>query len=177
MNFGTHSQQICELHVTLLNANKVILVTAGGRRVVVDAPPGSSRDGELSEFQAKFTVKDLGIQARISMGLAGYTPIWQTTRIVHQGEYLPMHQPVVTLCPGAKWNKVASHYCTFCHSSLRNRQGRLGPFESCWFCMDSPTWHHGHCCPHNPESREWNGTPHHYQYDGGLRSFLRTLPF
>ena len=72
MNFGTHSQQLCELHVTLLNANRVILVTAGGRRVVVDAPPGSSRDGELSEFQGKFTVKDLGIQARISMGLVGY---------------------------------------------------------------------------------------------------------
>ena len=177
MNVLSHSQQICELQVILLNANRVILVTPSGRQVVVEAPQGCPRERTLHEFQVKFTVKDLGIHARILMGLAGYTPIWQTMRIVHQGNYLPMHRPVVTLSPRAEWHEVASHYCTFCYYSLQNKHGRLGPFEECWFCLDSPTWHHGYCCPHNPESSEWNGIPHRHQYNRGLRNFLRTLPF
>ena len=131
MNCGSHSQQTCELEIILLNANRVILVTPSGRRVVVEAPPGRPRERTLHEFQVNFTVKDLGVHARILMGLAGYTPIWQTMRIVHQGHYLPMHQPVVTLYPSAKWYKVASHYCTFCYYSLQNKHRRLGPFEEC----------------------------------------------
>ena len=177
MNWGSPSQQIFGLEVFQLNPNRAVLCSPSGRLVIVDAPPGCPGESIIQEFQAKFTAKDLGIQARVLMGLAGYTPIWQTTRILYQGDHLPMHQPVATLCPGAAWNRVAGSQCTFCYSVLCNRQGWVGPFENCWYCMDSPTWHHGICCPHNPRSIEWNGTPHHQQYYRGLRSFLRTLPF
>lgn len=116
----------------------------------------------------------------------------------HQGRHLPMHQPVVTLCPRAEWHNTAHHFCTFCHYGLENKQGELGPFEGCWFCLDRPAWHHGHCCPHNSASREWNGIPHLRLYRSSaqwepptwteqdpnphqdsreFRSWLRTLPF
>ena len=177
MDLGTQTQQIYEFEVLQLNPIEAVLRSPCGKLVVVWAPQGCLGASMLQEFQAKFTAKDLGIQARVLMVLAGYTPIWQTTRILYQGDYLPMHQPVPPLCPGAAWNRVASSQCKFCYSVLCNRQGWVGPFENCWYCMDSPTWHHGLCCPHNPSSREWNGTPHQQQYDRGLRSFLRTLAF
>ena len=200
-------QQICELQIISLDAKSIVLVTPRGRQVVVRAPPGYPNRRDHQEFQWNYTVKDLGIQARLALGLEGYTPIWQTTRIRFQGAHLPMHRPVATLCPQAEWYYTANHYCTFCHFGLRNLRGRLGPFRECWFCQDSPTWHHGHCCPHNPAAREWNGVPHllqiqrraswdsdnwtvHNPRDEGnlqdpnlcqdsrdFRNWLRTLPF
>ena len=175
-------QQVCELRIIRWDANRMVLNTPSGRQVVVNAPPGHPRWRAFPEFQWSYTVKDLGIHARIITGLDGYTPIWQTTRIWHQGTHLPMHQPVVTLCPRAEWYNTANHYCTFCHYGLENKRGKLGPFEKCWFCLDRPAWHHGHCCPHNPLAREWNGAPHLLQYQKwnycrGFKDWLRTLPF
>ena len=175
-------QEVCELRIISWDANRIVLSTPSGRQVVVNAPPGHPRWRALQEFQWNYTVKDLGIDARIRAGLDGYTPIWQTTRIWHQGIHLPMHQPVVTLCPRAEWHNTANHYCTFCHYGLENKSGRLGPFAKCWFCLDTPAWHHGHCCPHNPSAREWNGAPHRLQYQKwnycrGFQDWLRTLPF
>ena len=198
MNYGGHLQQVCELRIILWDAYRIILVTPSGRQVVVEAPPGHPTRRVFQEFQWSYTVKDLGIHARILMGVEGYTPLRQTTRIWHQGRPLPMHQPVVTLCPRAEWHNTAHHFCTFCHYGLENKQGELGPFEGCWFCLDRPAWHHGHCCPHNSASREWNGIPHLRLYRSSaqwepptwteqdpnphqdsreFRSWLRTLPF
>ena len=160
-----HSQQVFELEMAFLDECRVILVTPKGRQVTVDAPLGSDRNRERQEFQAKYTIKDLAIHARLLMGLEGYTPIRQTMRIVHEGRYLPMHQPLVTLCPLARWHRIADTHCTFCHSQLQNKDGELGPYAHCRFCLDGPTWHHGYCCPHNPKSRQWNGTPHLLRYN------------
>ena len=104
-------QEVGELRIISWDANRIVL-TIRGRQVVVNAPPGHPRWRALQEFQWNYTVKDLGIDARIRAGLDGYTPIWQTTRIWHQGTHLPMHQPVVALCPRAEWHNAANHYCT-----------------------------------------------------------------
>ena len=153
-------QQVWELRIVAWNAARIILTTPEGRQVTVSAPQGHPRVRVLYEFQWQFLVKDLGIHARCAMGLEPYTPVGKTTRIIHAGRYLPMHQPVVTLCPHAGWYNTAQHYCTFCLCSLQNKRGSLGPFQGCWFCLDSPAWHHGGCCPHNPLSTQWNGPPH-----------------
>ena len=155
-----HAQQVCELQIVAWNAARIILVTPQGRQVTVRAPPGHPRFRVLFEFQWQFLVKDLGLQARCELGLEAYTPTWETTRIKHEGRYLPMHRPVATLCPHSSWYNAALNYCTFCLCSLQNKKGDLGPFQGCWFCLDSPAWHHGGCCPHNPQSPNWNGPPH-----------------
>ena len=155
-----YAQQIFELRIVAWNTARIILVTPQGRQVTVRAPPGHPMLRVLFEFQWQFMVKDLGLQARSELGLEAYTPTWETTRIKHEGKYLPMHRPVATLCPHSSWYNAAQHYCTFCLCSLQNKRGDLGPFQGCRFCLDSPSWHHGGCCPHNPQSPNWNGPPH-----------------
>ena len=170
-------QQLYELNIQAWNPARITIATSTGFQVNVQAPPGDIEIRRLFEFQRRFLVKDLGIHARLLLGKEGYTPTWQTTRIRHHGNYLPMHQPVATLCPSAECYHEAMYYCTFCRGELRNRHGAVGPFEWCWFCLDSPTWHHGACCPHNPMAVEWNGMPHRLIHQANYRSFLRTLPW
>ncbi len=171
------SQAVFELQLIQVEGTKAVLITPEGLRVTVTPPPGNAKQGGLPEFQSKFMIKDLGIQARLLMGLSGYTRTCQTTRIVHQGEYLPMHLPVIAICPRAAQYRDANQYCTFCWQDLRNRKGESGAFRECWFCLDSPSWHHGACCPHNPMAREWNGLPHRSVHQANMQRFIRTLPF
>ena len=36
--------------------------------------------------------------------------------------------------------------CEYCHSTFPPESL---PFRSCWYCDDSPSFHHGRCCPQN----------------------------
>ena len=36
--------------------------------------------------------------------------------------------------------------CEYCHSTFPPESL---PFRSCWYCDDSPSFHHGRCCPRN----------------------------
>ena len=170
-------QVIWELQLETVETTKATVISPEGRRLTVAPPPGGSNEYGTSEFQPGYLVKDLGIDARLLLGLPGYTQPWRTTRIVHQGEYLPMHQPLIALCPDAAHYSAANLLCTFCRRGLWNKQGIAGAFKACWFCRDSPTLHHGACCPHNPMAREWNGVPHHRLHQTNMQSYIRTLPF
>ena len=170
-------QVVWELQLETLEPTKATVISPEGRRLVVAPPPSGSNDYGTSEFQPGYLVKDLGIDARQLLGLPGYTQPWRTTRIVHQGEYLPMHQPLIALCPDAAHYSAANLLCTFCKRGLWNKQGIAGAFKACWFCRDSPSLHHGACCPHNPMAREWNGVPHHRLHQANMQNFIRTLPF
>ena len=39
----------------------------------------------------------------------------------------------------------ADTFCMICREF-----GRV-PYAECWYCGDSPSWHHGRCCPERPE--------------------------
>ena len=171
------NQTVFELQLILVEPTQAVLITPAGSRIAVTPPPGNVKQGDSPEFQPGFVIKDLGILVRQRMGLSGYTRTSQTTRIVHQGEYLPMHLPVIAMCPRAPQYRNANRYCTFCWQDLRNKKGESGAFRKCWFCLDSPSWHHGACCPHNPAAREWNGTPHRSVHHANMQRFIRTLPF
>lgn len=41
------------------------------------------------------------------------------------------------------------------------------PFEECWYCGDSPSWHHRRCCPDKPQRRR--GVPNQPSRLGGRR--------
>ena len=171
-------QSIFELQLIEVKATGATLIDPSGKQVIVLPPDVDFSYHETAEFQRHYLVKDLGIQARILLGLQGYTKPWESTRIVFEpGEYLPMHLPVVALCPDSTFFHKSLSECTFCQSSLRNRRGFVGPFRECWFCMDSPSTHHGACCPHNPLAQEWNGAPHLQQHRANMVDLIRTLPF
>ena len=170
-------QEVFELQLITVEPTWAVLVTPKGEVLTIEPPCWGAGKQCPPEFSWRFLIKDLGILARLHMGLSGYTEPWRTTRVVHEGEYMPMHLPVAALCPKADWCRAARLYCTFCGLGLRNNRGKLGAFKVCWFCKDQPTTHHGACCPHNPVSKEWNGMPHWQQHRKNIRSFLRTLPF
>ena len=170
-------QEIFELQLVSIEPSWAVLVTPKGDFLTVEPPRWAAGEQCPPEFGWRYLIKDLGIQARIMMGLPGYTQPWMTTRLVHEGVYLPMHLPLVALCPKADWCRTSKVYCNFCGWGLRNHRGKLGAFKACWFCKDQPANHHGACCPHNPASKEWNGMPHWQRHQKNIRSFLRTLPF
>ena len=145
-------QEVFELQLITIEPTRLVVVAPAGEHVTVRPPPVDPWEQCFPEFSSRFLIKDLGIQARLLMGLPGYTQPWQTTRVVHEGEYLPMHLPVAAMCPGAAWYRTANLYCTFCARGLRNSKGKLGAFRDCWFCKDSPATHHGACCPRNPSA-------------------------
>ena len=116
-------------------------------------------------------VKDLGRLARGTLGMNPTTPLYLTTRITYHGNVLPMHRPLATLLDSSSAHHQRAHqFCHFCGESMRGciQEGSAtrarGPYEECWFCLDQPSWHHGRCCPHNPESEFCDGTPHHERY-------------
>ena len=116
-------------------------------------------------------VKDLGRLARLEMGLEPTTPLHLSTRIVYQGVVLPMHKPISTLLDSNScYYAMAQRCCHFCRCPLRGnrREGdplvTSGPYDKCFFCDDTPAWHHGACCPHNQASVYCDGTPHATRY-------------
>ena len=169
-------QQTFELELLYLSRYRARVGTPLGTVLEILAPPGSDSLG-TGIFRQNYTVKDLGIQVRTQMGLPGYTQTHQTTRVMHQGQELPMHRPIASLDEDNPFWHETMHWCIFCHKELLNKANQRGPFRSCWFCQDAPSWHHGHCCPHNPCSRNWNGKPHKVQHQMNIRSFLKSLPF
>ena len=170
------NQKAFKLELLHLSRHTAMVGTPQGTVLEILAPPGSERLG-AAIFQRNYTIKDLGIQARTQMGLPGYTQAHQSTRVMHQGQELPMHRPVASLDEDNPFWHETMHWCIFCRRELLNKTNQRGPFRSCWFCHDAPSWHHGDCCPHNSSSRNWNGKPHRVQHQMNIRSFLKSLPF
>ena len=170
-------QEVFELQLLSVQLDRARVVCPRGTCLEVLCPPGPLQLRSKQVFQRKFLIKDLGIQARQILGLPGYTQTWQTTRVLHQGVNLPMHLPLLALCPRYYDHEQLKESCTFCECQLVNRGGKVGPYQYCWFCGDSPATHHGACCPHNPEALAWNGTPHRQQHFRHVRNFLNSLPF
>ena len=170
-------QEIFEVQLLTVELDRAEIVSPQRKHLVVMCPLELLRGRSKPTFQRNFLIKDLGIQARQLMGLPGYTQTWQTTRVVHQGEYMPMHLPLLALCPGSHLYKTVREHCTFCEHQLVNRKGEIGAFQYCWFCSDSPATHHGACCPHNPSAPTWNGIPHRQQHERHIMKYLSTLPF
>ena len=176
-NRGGLEQEVFELQLLAVELDRAKIVCPRGTHLEVMCPLGLFQTRSKPAFQRNFLIKDLGIQARQLLGLPGYTQTWQTTRVLHQGGYLPMHLPLLALCPSSHlYNQVKEH-CAFCEGQLVNRRGEVGAFQYCWFCGDSPATHHGACCPHNPEALAWNGTPHRQQHSRHVRNYLNSLPF
>ena len=51
---------------------------------------------------------------------------------------------------GVAWSVVDNERrCSICFERARV------PFDECWFCGQSPSWHHGRCCPDKPRRHEW----------------------
>ena len=110
-------------------------------------------------------VKDLGRWARRNLGLPGRTQPGVFTKIIWKNKALGLNQPLAILLEG-EIQQRANRTCTFCRSPLRKKQDKSGPYGSdgpypfCHFCDDSPTWHHGWCCPQNPLSPTYKGLTH-----------------
>ena len=110
-------------------------------------------------------VKDLGRWARRNLGLPGRTQPGVFTKIIWKDRALGLNQPLAVLVEG-ELQQHANKTCTFCQSPLRKGPGKSGPYSTdgpfpfCNFCDDSPTWHHGWCCPQNPLSPTYKGLTH-----------------
>ena len=50
-------------------------------------------------------------------------------------------------CPTAATDN--ERRCSICYDRARV------PFDECWFCGQSPSWHHGRCCPDKPRTGTW----------------------
>ena len=140
-------------------------------------------DSEQSPYPGvALHVKDLGKLARKEMGLPPSTPLFMSTRVVYEGNVLPMHRPLATLLASdSPFYHMAQRCCHFCRRPLRgNRRGgeplvTAGPYNQCLFCEDTPAWHHGACCPHNEAAPYCQGMPHASRYRRHWRSHLATL--
>ena len=95
-------QEIFELQLITVEPTFVVVVTPNRDFITIHA-----EEIGFLEFDWRFLIKDLGIWARLYMGLPGYTEPYRTTRVVHEGDYMPMHLPVVALCPTARWYRTA----------------------------------------------------------------------
>ena len=138
-----------------IDSEQATLTTLSGKEVVV-------------RFKANVlsaVVKDLGRWARRNLGLPGRTQPGVFTKIIWKDRALGLNQPLAILVEG-KLQQHANKTCTFCQSPLRKRldkpgpYGTDGPYPFCHFCDDSPTWHHGWCCPQNPLSPTYKGLTH-----------------
>ena len=162
-------ESIDESQATLftLDGTSVSILLAFGSRI----PGRASAQGMpyLRVYQGEsMTVKALGIAARRALGLQPRTPLHVTTRILWRNEVLPMHRPLGTLLdPGAKAFRTTNETCYLCHTLLRTgtRMQDRGPFLGCYFCNDSPSWHHGACCPHNKQSNFFTGRSHRERFE------------
>ena len=117
------------------------------------------------------TVKRLGILARRALGLPGRTPLDTTTRITWGEQTLHVHRPIGTLLPenSEEFHSINKH-CMFCKEQLlHNSTDMVGPYKYCSFCGDSPSWHHGGCCPFNPCSQYYHGLSHTQRFEVSTR--------
>ena len=171
-------QQIFALHLQEIDESHALLYTLDGKEVEVGL---SFRVQDLCDHALEIWrrpypgcalhVKDLGKLARKEMGLDPTTPLHISTRIIYNGEVLPMHRPLSTLLDkDSTYYHMAQICCHFCRGPLRgNRRGgdpliTAGPYAHCFFCQDSPAWHHGACCPHNEAAPYCDGMPHTSRY-------------
>ena len=118
------------------------------------------------------TAKHLGIYARRCLGMPGRTPLHTTTRIVWQGTPLHVHRPIATLLDETTEEfQIANTHCLYCKQRLQHDDPQQsGPFRSCYFCFDSPSWHHGECCPFNPGSKHYHGRSHFQRFEEAYHS-------
>ena len=133
------------------------------------------------------TMKHLGILARRALGLPGRTPLGVSVRVIMGTKVLGIHQPLGTLMDKqSREYSWANQHCHCCQQGLlgptfeyswANPHG-IEPFAHCYFCGDSPSWHHGWCCPHNPQSNFYRGPSHTSRYHDHVRRARRdnTLP-
>ena len=115
-----------------------------------------------------WVVKDLGRWARRNLGLRGRTEPGEFTQIIWKNQVLGINQPLAILLEeGQECNDSALRNCTFCLNPLRILSnevppchGQPAPFPYCYFCEDTPSWHHGWCCPQNATSCMYRGPTH-----------------
>ena len=145
--------------LTLLEIDdqKALLTNLAGREVEV----------LFRHHLSTIVAKDLGRWARRNLGLRGRTKPGVFTQIIWKGQVLGINQPLATLLEeGQPSREAALRACTFCRNPLRNDDasstacGRSSPFYYCYFCGDKPAWHHGWCCPQNPDSPFHTGPTH-----------------
>ena len=132
------------------------------------------------------TMKHLGIVARRGLGLPGRTPLGTSVRILLGTKVLGIHQPLATLMDAqSREYSWASQHCHCCLQGLlgptyeyswANPHG-IKPFDHCYYCGDSPSWHHGWCCPHNPKSKFYRGSSHTSRYQEQVRRAKRDNTF
>ena len=118
------------------------------------------------------TAKHLGIYARRGLGLPGRTPLHTSTRILWQGAPLHVHRPIATLLEvQSEEFQIANTHCLYCKQQLQHDDPRhSGPFHTCYFCYDTPAWHHGECCPFNPGSKHFHGRSHTQRFEAAFHS-------
>ena len=174
---ATPQQDFFLLNLENIDESQATLSTLDGTSVSILLSFGSRIAGRASAHGMPYlriyqgesmTVKALGIAARRALGLQPRTPLHVTTRLLWGNEVLPMHRPLGTLLgEDAKAFRTAYENCYLCHSTLRQgaRQEDRGPFLGCYFCNDSPSWHHGACCPHNTQSRFFQGKSHRERFE------------
>ena len=115
-----------------------------------------------------WVAKDLGRWARRNMGMKARTEPGEFTRIIWKDQVLGINQPLAMLLEKGKYGREwALGHCTFCLNPLRSSHGGVGPypepirpFPHCYFCEDTPAWHHGWCCPQNATSCMYRGPTH-----------------
>ena len=175
------SQDFFILTLLHIDERKAELSTLDGNTVEVLLAFGTRISGRANSAEPyrrtypgdRLTVKALGIAARRELGLRPRTLLHMTTRILWQNTVLPMHRPVATfLSKHTKAYQKACNECHFCRDTLRKGRENEedGPFPSCFFCKDSPAWHHGACCPHNPLSRYYHGRTHKERFEDLVRA-------
>ena len=195
-------QQIFALNLTSINENRAILSTLGGQEVTVGLnfqPHTVERDlgfsvskdpealmkvaqgerrrrskvGPIRDLGLNDTVMDLGMTARLLMGLSPRTPLGVTTRVMAEDKVLSMWRPIITLIHTPSAHFVSLHHlanitCHFCRATMnpvKDEPFTEGPFRWCFFCEDYPAWHHGRCCPYNWTSAYCRGTSHKERYE------------
>ena len=140
-----------------IDKDKARLSTMAGKEVEVHFR------GNISTHVAK----DLGRWARRNLGLKERTELGEFTQIVWKDQILGINHPLSWLLKEEQSNSPERTIpCTFCQNPLvagptaASSLAALGPFPFCYFCNDTPAWHHGWCCPQNPGSSMYRGRTH-----------------
>ena len=177
-------QKVFLLNLLQVTETSVVLATLEGDEITIRVTWNESRrhhsflvtgvafteDNSLERNQQilhgpGITMKLLGKAARRALGRSETTRLGTTVRIVSGTKPLGIHRPLATLLDAQsehyQWSQA---HCHFCGQWLQERGYEQQPFPSCYFCEDAPAWHHGWCCPHNPQSDFYKGEPHVRRY-------------
>ena len=153
---AANSPQYFVLTLAEINHERALLITMAGQEAEVI----------FQDHPSRYVAKDLGRWARRNLGLKGRTEPGVFTQIIWKGRVLGINQPLVTLLGSDQQEGSAKvDKCTFCQNPLRgpiwnDTQHQRGPFPYCYFCKDTPSWHHGWCCPQNVASSMYRGPTH-----------------